>query len=42
MAQARRTVPVHARVRSCPLAAAGEAPADLRAGMFTGAAVIVP
>jgi alcohol dehydrogenase, propanol-preferring len=35
-------VPVHTRVSCYPLEAANEALADLRAGRFTGAAVIVP
>jgi alcohol dehydrogenase, propanol-preferring len=35
-------VPVRTRVSTYPLAAADEALADLRAGRFTGAAVIVP
>jgi propanol-preferring alcohol dehydrogenase len=35
-------VPVHTRVTTYPLEAAGEALEDLRAGRFTGAAVIVP
>jgi alcohol dehydrogenase, propanol-preferring len=35
-------VPVHTRVKSYPLQAANEALADLRAGRFTGAAVIRP
>jgi propanol-preferring alcohol dehydrogenase len=35
-------VPVHTRVNTYPLEAAGEALADLRAGRFTGAAVLVP
>jgi propanol-preferring alcohol dehydrogenase len=35
-------VPVKTRVSSYPLEAANEALADLRAGRFTGAAVIVP
>jgi hypothetical protein len=42
MAQARRTVPLRTRVGSHPLEAAGEALAELRAGRFTGAVVIVP
>jgi propanol-preferring alcohol dehydrogenase len=35
-------VPVQTKVTVYPLADAGEALADLRAGRFTGAAVIVP
>ncbi len=35
-------VPVHTSVTTYPLEAAGEALEDLRAGRFTGAAVIVP
>jgi len=35
-------VPVHTRVSTYPLEAAGEALADLRGGRFTGAAVLVP
>lgn len=35
-------IPVFTRVRTYPLAAANEALADLRAGRFTGAAVVVP
>jgi len=35
-------VPVHTKVTVYPLEAAGDALADLRAGRFTGAAVIVP
>jgi propanol-preferring alcohol dehydrogenase len=36
------TVPVNTRISSYPLEAAGQALDDLRAGRFTGAAVIVP
>lgn len=36
------TVPVSTRISSYPLEATGQALADLRAGRFTGAAVIVP
>jgi propanol-preferring alcohol dehydrogenase len=36
------SVPVHTRVSSYPLEAAGRGLEDLRAGRFTGAAVIVP
>lgn len=36
------SVPVHTHVSSYPLEAAGQALEDLRAGRFTGAAVIVP
>ena len=35
-------VPVSTRISTYPLEAAGQALADLRAGRFTGAAVIVP
>jgi propanol-preferring alcohol dehydrogenase len=35
-------VPVHTRVTAYPLEAAVEALSDLRAGRFTGAAVLVP
>ena len=35
-------VPVHTRVTSYPLEAAGAALEDLRSGRFTGAAVVTP